>query len=219
MATDAPTYRSLWIESHTPIASLDPSPMLTLSIAVAFRAFFAALFDAQRSESIRLALEPAAFITGGAIERHGPPGTVEKGVTEPTQPRGATVAAPTRSEALTLLAMLQREARLVDLIQEPLEQYSDAQVGAAARPCLTQCRSTLARAFELQSVINQTEGTSVELPEVASPLRFQWVGDATPEQKRGRLVHPGWQAGRCELAHWTGAAEDHRVIAPAQIES
>jgi len=190
--------------------------MLTLSIAVAFRALFAALFDAQRSESIRLALEPAAFITGGAVERHR---TVEKGVTEPTQPRGTTVAAPTRSEALTLLAMLQREARLVDLIQEPLEQYSDAQVGAAARPCLTQCRSTLARAFELQPVINQTEGTSVDLPEVASPLRFQWVGDATVEQKRGRLVHPGWQAGRCELAHWTGAAEDHRVIAPAQIES
>lgn len=193
--------------------------MLTLSIAVAFRAFFAALFDAQRSESIRLALEPTARITDGAVERQVPPGAVEKGVTEPTLPRSTTVAAPTRSEALTLLAMLQREARLVDLIQEPLEQYSDAQVGAAARPCLAQCRSTLARAFDLQPVVNQAEGTSVELPEVASPLRFQWVGDALPEQKRGRLVHPGWQAGRCELARWTGALEDQRVVAPAQIES
>lgn len=194
--------------------------MLTLSIAVAFRAFFAALFDAQRSESIRLALEPTARITDGAAERHVPPGTAEKGATEPARPRSTTPpVAPTRSEALTLLAMLQREARLVDLIQEPLEQYSDTQVGAAARPCLAQCRSTLARAFDLQPVVNQAEGTSVELPEVASPLRFQWVGDALPEQKRGRLVHPGWQAGRCELARWTGPVEDHRVIAPAQIES
>lgn len=192
--------------------------MLTLSIAIAFRAFFAALFDSKRSESIRLALDPNARINPGADERNLPLGTVGKTVAEPTQPRTTTVAAPSRSDALTLLAMLQREARLVDLIQEPLEQYSDAQVGAAARPCLAQCRSTLSRAFDLQPVVKQAEGTSVELPEVVSPLRYQWVGAANSELKQGRLVHPGWQAGRCELAHWTGAADDHRVIAPAQIE-
>lgn len=193
--------------------------MLTLSIAIAFRAFFAALFDSQRSEAIRLALDTEAGTNLGAKERNRPLATAEEVVAEPTQSATKTAPAPTRSEALTLLAMLQREARLVDLIQEPLEQYSDAQVGAAARPCLAQCRSTLARAFDLEPVVKQDEGTSVELPEGLSPLRYQWVGAASPELKQGRLVHPGWQAGRCELAQWTGAVEDQRVIAPAQIES
>ena len=44
-----------------------------------------------------------------------------------------------------MLATLQREARLVDLIHEDLSQYSDAQVGAAARPCLQQCGGVLDR--------------------------------------------------------------------------
>ena len=35
---------------------------------------------------------------------------------------------PKRSEALTLLSALQREARLVDFLMEPLDGYSDQQV-------------------------------------------------------------------------------------------
>src|SRR5687768_17051821 len=45
----------------------------------------------------------------------------------------AVKQAPLRSEALTLLAVLQREARLVDFLKEPIAGYDDAQVGAAVR--------------------------------------------------------------------------------------
>src|SRR4029450_12664116 len=41
--------------------------------------------------------------------------------------------APTRSDALTLLATLQREARLIDFLMEDLAGYDDAHIGAAAR--------------------------------------------------------------------------------------
>lgn len=190
--------------------------MLTLSIAVAFRAFFAALFDARRSETIRQALD-----AGDAPSEAGAPESARIPSSATPQPPTTT---PPRSEALTLLAMLQREARLVDLIQESLDQYSDAQIGAAARPCLTQCRATLARAVDLRPVVDQAEGESAEIPTSASPLRFQWVGDppsgSAPgaANRTGRVVHPGWQAGRCELAHWTGPEEDRTVIAPAQLE-
>jgi hypothetical protein len=49
------------------------------------------------------------------------------------------VAAPARSEALNLLAAMQREARFVDFIREPLDGYSDAQIGAAARTVHRDC--------------------------------------------------------------------------------
>lgn len=198
-----------WPTSTTPIA---PPKMLTLSIAVACRAFFAALFDSQRSVAIRHALEssPAPSLTSPPPEAAATPAA-------PT-----TAEPPGRSDALTLLAMLQREARLVDLIQEPLEQYSDAQIGAAARPCLSQCRATLARALDLRPVTESAEGETLEIPASASPLRIQWVGDlpagSGSATRRGRIVHPGWQAQRCELAHWTGSAVDQAVIAPVQVE-
>lgn len=188
-----------------------------MSIAVAFRAFFAALFNSQKAKLIQTVLDNDAGVT--VIDQlPSPPAKPEpaKSVATPVATTGSTK--PIRSDAITLLATLQREARLVDLIQEPLDQYSDAQVGAAARPCLSQCRSTIARIFELSPLLGQSEGQSVDVPESASPLRYQWVGDAGAGKRSGTLVHAGWQANRCELAQWTGSAEDANVIAPSQIE-
>lgn len=183
-----------------------------MSIVVAFRAFFAVLFNSQTARAIETVLD-----SDGAVVDQLAPGSVQP---EPakTIAAPATVAKPIRNDAVTLLATLQREARLIDLIQEPLDQYSDAQVGAAARPCLSQCRATLSRIFELRPLLAQSEGQSVDVPESPSPLRFQWVGDAGAGKPSGTLVHAGWQASRCELAQWTGSAEDANVIAAAQIE-
>lgn len=196
-----------------------------MSPAVAFRAFFAALFNARRAELIRAALEaplPADDSPGGAAVTGPPQPRVDQSKDAAQRPAAVSkrpaVPASRRSEAITLLATLQREARLVDLIQEPLDQYSDAQVGAAARPCLTQCRATLQRIFDLQPLVDSPEGAAIEVPPGASPLRFQWVGDASQAGTRGRLVHPGWQAARCELAVWTGEDAEAKTIAPAQLE-
>jgi hypothetical protein len=115
------------------------------------------------------------------------------------------------------LAALQREARLVDLIQEDLSRYSDAQVGAAARPCLQQCASVLARLFELQPVVLAAEGELVDIGQNASPTRYQWVGEGTAAS--GKLVHHGWQATKVELPRWTGEKSDANVIAPAQVQA
>ncbi len=185
-----------------------------MSIAVAFRAFFAALFNSQKAKLIQTVLDGELAIP---MADQLPAASTKS---EPTKPVAAPVAPakPVRSAAVTLLATLQREARLIDLIQEPLDQYSDAQVGAAARPCLSQCRATIARIFDLRPLLTQSEGQSVEVPESASPLRYQWVGDAAVGKRSGTLVHAGWQADRCEIAQWTGSADDANVIAPAQIE-
>ncbi len=189
-----------------------------MSIAVAFRAFFAALFNHQKAQAIEAALAcqetPAGLPAPQPTPQPVPSPAAAAEKTQPPQP-----AAPSRSDAITLLAMLQREARFVDLVQEPLDQYSDDQVGAAARPCLSACRSALARVFDLGPLLAEAEGETVPVPADASPLRYQWADGTTAGRSSATLVHPGWQAGRCEIAHWTGSDADANVIAPAQIEA
>jgi len=188
-----------------------------MSVAVAFRSFFAALFNNDRAEAIRQVLDGDPV----AVRLEQPKPVVESAaatLAAKTAAAQSVAAKPIRSEALTLLSMLQREARLVDLIQEPLDQYSDAQVGAAARPCLMQCRSTLQRMFDLRPLVDSQEGQTVEVPAGVSPLRYQWVGEGPTDRTSGQLVHPGWRANRCEIAQWTGEAADAEVVAPAQVE-
>ena len=87
----------------------------------------------------------------------------EKSTIRETPPKAKEVPvkraakAPVRSEAITLLAALQREARFVDFIQEPLAGYSDAQVGAAARDVHRDCRKVLERMFALQAAFPAEE--------------------------------------------------------------
>jgi hypothetical protein len=128
-------------------------------------------------------------------------------------------AAPRRSEALTLLSALQREGRFVDLVQEPLDQYSDAQIGAASRDVLRDCREVLSRVFALRPVMEGTENELVETPAKVDAARLQLVGNVSGDPPfRGRLVHPGWEATQCNLPRWTGGPQSALVVAPAQIE-
>lgn len=189
-------------------------------LGVAFRAFFAALFNRQRAEAIRSALDaeqPPRLAPGEPAESETAPATAPA-ARQPV-PAAAAPSRRVRSDAVTLLATLQREARLVDLIQEPLDQYSDAQIGAAARPCLSQCRSTLQRIFDLRPLVDVPEGQQLDVPAGAAPQRYQWVGEGAGAKAAGKLVHPGWEAARCELAQWTGDAADANIIAPVQLES
>jgi len=199
-----------------------------MSLGVAFRAFFSALANQKRSDAIRKVLEmEEADLDEGIVALAKLPAPEKRGAGKKgAEPKGAAVESvtkaappkPVRSDALTLLAVLQREARLVDLVQEPLDQFGDAQVGAAARPCLKQCRQALERVFELQPLVKEPENSLVEVPADASAIRYQWVGQAGSSGDQARLVHPGWIAGKCELPQWTGVAEDASVVAAAEVE-
>ena len=124
-----------------------------------------------------------------------------------------------RNDAITLLATLQREARLVDLVQENLDAYGDAQVGVAARDVLRDCRTVLQRLFDLRPILNEDEGTELAAPEPLDIGRVQLLGNVeSAPPHRGKLVHHGWQAARIELPQWTGQPTNSHVIAQAQIE-
>jgi hypothetical protein len=124
-----------------------------------------------------------------------------------------------RSDAITLLAALQREARLVDLIREPLEQYGDAQIGAAAREVLRDSKQVLDRIFGLAPLAEGEEGDEVETPARYDAACYRLTGKLAGDGPfRGTLVHAGWRATRCELPQFTGAAEAALVVAPMEVD-
>ena len=141
-------------------------------------------------------------------------------VTRQLKPEPRTqAAAPARNDAITLLATLQREARFIDIVKEPLADYSDEQVGAAARDVLRDCGAVLDRLFQLQPVVDQEEGTAVEVPTGADEGRYRITGNVAGQAPYcGPLVHHGWQAKRCNLPQWNGSEDAALIVAPAELE-
>lgn len=134
------------------------------------------------------------------------------------KPKPPAKPEPGRSDAVTLLATLQREARLVDFIMEPLDGYSDAQVGAAVRDVQRDSRGVLERLFQPTAVVDQEEGSQVELAS-GDHDRVRRTGDGDLElATAGQLVHHGWQVAKCELPKWTGDAAARLIVAPAEVE-
>lgn len=126
---------------------------------------------------------------------------------------------PLRSEAITLLATLQREARFLDFLMEPLAGYADAQVGAVARDVHRDCSAVVKRLFDPKPAMSEEEGSTVEVSTGFDAGRYRLTGNVAGQPPyRGRLVHPGWEASKCELPTWTGTKDSARVIAPAEVE-
>ena len=180
-----------------------------MRLLLAFRAFLGTLFAAQTAARVHAALEHRGL--------PAPEKPAEK--PPPPPPKPEPVRKPLRSDAITLLAALQLEARFVDLVQESLDDYPDEQVGAAARDVLRDCRAVLQRLFGLQAVLAQEEGAAVAVPEGFDPGRWRLTGNIVGRPPfRGRLVHHGWEATRCDLPAWTGSEQAAHVIAPAEVE-
>jgi hypothetical protein len=185
-----------------------------MRLGLAFRVFFAALFDAAKAQRLEKALAGPPVPVAAAA-----PATIAaKPVPAETKPIPAAKSAA-RSEALTFLAALQREARFLDIIQEPLSNYSDAQVGAAARDVLKNSASVVERFFGIRALIAQEEGSTVEVPTGYDPHRFRVVGNVSGNPPfRGQLTHHGWIASKCDLPAWSGSSESVSVIAPVEVE-
>ena len=169
-----------------------------MHLLLASRLFLRALFDAAFA---RRALAP---------ESTQPPAPAATAVKPP---------APNRSEALELLAVLQREGRLVDFLQEPITSYSDAQIGAAVRDVHAGCSRALERIFGLTAAIPQTEGSSlrIEPGQDTANLRLTGAVSGTPPYS-GTVQHAGWRATRCALPAWTGTPAAIQLVAPAEVE-
>jgi hypothetical protein len=184
-----------------------------MRIGLAFRLFFKALFDGSTAEKLSDVLNGKLPALPEAPEPKLEPKPVPKLAPKPVP------KPPARSDALTLLAALQREARFIDIIQEPLDQYNDAQVGGAAREVLKDCGKVVKRIFDLQTVVAEEEGANVDLPSDFDAGMYRLtgnVGNETPTA--GSLVHHGWRANQCDVGQWSGSDEAAMIVAPAEIE-
>jgi hypothetical protein len=174
-------------------------------LGIAFRLFYHALKDAAFAEKGQALLE-APFVATPAPK------------TEAIAPHKQQVE-PARSEALTLLSVLQREARLIDFLKENMTPYSDAQVGAAVRDVHRDAAAALDRMFELKPVMSQAEGTRVDIPGGTDAARVRLTGNVTGQLPlSGTLRHGGWQATKTALPAWNGSLATANVVAPAEVE-
>jgi hypothetical protein len=120
--------------------------------------------------------------------------------------------------AVQLLSILQREGRLLDFLQEEIDAYPDAQIGAAVRDIHRGCKKALAEHVPLEPVLREAENATVRVDEGFDPARIRLTGNVMGEPPyTGTLKHHGWRTRTVNLPTVTGAA-DPLVVAPAEVE-
>ena len=120
---------------------------------------------------------------------------------------------------MTLLAVLQREGRLVDFLKEPITSYSDAQIGAAVRDIHRDCAAALDRIFALRPLIDQPDGSPIDIPTGFDAARYRLTGNVAGQPPyRAKLLHGGWEATRVQLPEWNGTRAAAQIVAPAEVE-
>jgi hypothetical protein len=163
-----------------------------------------------------------AFRTFFSILDHSriPDDVVAAMVTAPAREPDRTPPAPpveTPDRAMQILALLQRDGRLIDFLMEDLAPYPDAQVGAAVRDVHGGCRQALTRYLSLEPVIDEEEGRPVTVERQTDPARVKVVGNvAGAPPVIGVLRHRGWEATRVDLPPL--AASGRTILAPAEVE-
>ncbi len=198
----------------------EPQELPFLSrLSLAIGSFFALLGDG------RLAARVQALRSGAPLASEVPPPPPAPAPAPVQAPPPAPVPAPAPvratadvDAALQLLALLQRESRFVDFLQEDIGAYSDADVGGAARLLHGGARKVLHDTFDLEPVRTEAEGSRLTLPAGFDAAAVRVTGNVVGQPPfTGTLQHKGWRATAVRLPALT-EGHDTRVIAPAEVE-
>lgn len=128
-----------------------------------------------------------------------------------------SAARPREEAALMLLAVLQREGRLVDFLEQDIEDFDDADVGAAARVLHAGCRKALHRLGEVSPIREEDEDSRVTVEGGLTTGEVKLVGAVEGDAPyRGVLRHRGWRVA-LQLPEPT-TEHDISVVAPAEVE-
>ena len=193
---------------------------------LAIKCFFLILF-ARRLPPDAAMLLPAESMKGRALppqeaEIVSPPSIGGVPELESTQPMTAPVLKAAMADgngaAVQLLAILQREGRLLDFLQEDVDTYSDAQIGAAVRDIHRGCKKALAEHMALEPVLREPENAQVRVDAGFDPSRIRLVGNVVGEPPfTGALRHHGWRIAKVTLPA-PARGTDPSVVAPAEVE-
>jgi hypothetical protein len=117
-----------------------------------------------------------------------------------------------------MLALLQREGRLIDFLLEPVDEYTDAQIGAAVSDIHRGCRKVLEEHFSIEPIMPGAEESSVEVATGFDASAIRLVGNVTGQPPyKGVLRHHGWRAARASVPTLGDLARP-AVLAPAEVE-
>jgi len=189
----------------------------------AWACFFRVLFDGAFARRAWDSREPAPALpppkeTPPPPSPSPPPVKVEAKVAAPAPEPPKTAPSPSaETGALQLLAMLQREGRFVDFVQQDITTFPDAEVGAVARVVHAGCRQALAGHVDVAPVRTEDEGAKVTVAEGTPPSEVKLVGNVQGKAPfRGTLVHRGWRATKTSLPALLPGHEP-TVLAPAEV--
>jgi hypothetical protein len=136
---------------------------------------------------------------------------------QPPEPKEALPPKPS-GVPLRLLALLQREGRLLDFLLEDIQSYPDDQIGAAVRDIHRQSQAALKEHLVLAPVLPQQEGAPVEVPVGFDPSAIRVTGNVTGQPPfRGTLLHHGWRVKELKLTP-PPEGQDELVLHPAEVE-
>jgi len=188
---------------------------------LAWVCFFRILFGKKLpTDAVRFLPEgatPPKALPDKAPEKDKPVVVVEK---EKPAPKAEKISTSQhhRDGALALLALFQREGRLVDFLREPLDGFSDGDIGAAARDVHRGCRKVLEQHLAFEPVMPGEEEAKVSVPKGFDPAEIRLIGEAKGEPPfRGTLRHHGWRVVDAKLPTLAEGI-DRNVIAPAEVE-
>lgn len=138
--------------------------------------------------------------------------SVEASVPDPAADR------PETHQPLQLLALLQREGRFIDFVEQDVTGFDDADLGAAARVVHEGCRRALHAHAKIMPLRTEEEDTSVEVKAGYDPIAIKLTGRVTGAPPfRGTLRHRGWRAGDLRLPQAL-RGHDPSILAPAEVE-
>ncbi len=117
-----------------------------------------------------------------------------------------------------ILALLQRESRLIDFLLDNVQNYSDDQIGAAVRDIQPKAQAALKKYLVIEQLLPQNENDAVEVPPGFDPSAIQLSGNVSGQPPfKGSVRHPGWRVKEIKLQA-TPTGQDEFVLAPAEVE-
>ncbi|EJL6354448.1 DUF2760 domain-containing protein [Vibrio cholerae] len=142
---------------------------------------------------------------------------VEKVVEKVVEVESKLATASTDS-ALQLLAVLQKEARLIDFLQEEVSQFSDEEVGAAARVIHSGGQKVLREYLTLSPIRSEQEESRINVEAGFNAQEIRLTGQVTGQAPFvGTLIHKGWRADSITLPKLADNY-DTSILAPAEVE-
>ena len=128
------------------------------------------------------------------------------------------VGGDSADRAIQMLALMQRDGRLIDFLMEDLGTYTDAQIGTAVRDVHAGCRRVLDHYVSLESILDGREGEQTMVAQELDASAVRLVGNVTGQPPfRGTLLHRGWRTARVDLPP-LGPNTGRSIVAQAEVE-